>query len=274
MRTKSFALLLFAFLACKKMESVAPTNDTTTASTATAAAQPSRPAQKLPRMVIRTAQLSVVVADTNAAVEKLTQAVEAAGGYVNDSKIWRDGEQLRATLSIRVPAERLTQTLATLRHLAVRVQNENISGQDVSQEYVDLESELRNEEAAENEMRLLLATIRERTQKAEEILAIYAHLNEIREQVEKTKGRMHYLSQTSAMATLNVELIPDAIAKPVVEPGWQPVAVVKDAARALTNALKVLATVGIWVFIYILPIAALFVLGAYGIVRIVRLRRA
>ena len=279
MRTKAviFLLLAVAFAACKKSEVA---NPDTAAKAAVEepraggrAGAPPPPAAKLPRMIIRTAQLSVIVADTNATIEKLTQAVEASGGYVNDSKIWREGEQLRATLSIRVPADRLTQTLATLRHLAVRVQSENLSGEDVSQEYVDLQSELRNEEAAENEMRLLLGTVRERAEKAEDILAVYEQLKQIRGEIEKTKGRIQYLGQMSAMATINVELIPDAIARPVVEPGWQPVAIAKDAARALTNALKAFATAAIWIVVYVLPIAALFALGAYVIVKLVRIRR-
>ena len=280
MRQKCFLLLLIALtFACKKVESNTLTSppppvpqDVLQARVGSIAPRAETPA--LPRMIIRTAQLSVVVSDTSATIEKLTHAVEAAGGYVNDSRIWRDGEQLRATLSIRVPADRLTQTLATLRHLAVRVQSENISGQDVSQESVDLQSELRNQEAAENEMRLLLGTVRERAKKAEDILAVYEQLKQIRGEIEKTKGRIQYLGQMSAMATINVELIPDAIARPVVEPGWQPVAIAKDAARALTNALKALATVGIWVVIYVLPIAALFTLVAYALVRLVRGERA
>ena len=284
MRKKCFVLLLgILMFACKKEEmatttvaarQVAP-DSAAVAQTATAVpASAPAPQQAMPRMIIRTAQLSLVVSDTGATLEKLTKAVEASGGYVNDSKTWRDGEQLRATLSIRVPADRLTQTLNTLHHLAVRVQSENISGEDVSQESVDLQSELRNQLAAENEMRLLLGTVRERAEKAEDILAVYNQLKEIRGEIEKTKGRIQYLGQMSAMATINVELVPDALARPVVEPGWQPVAIARDAARALTNALRVLATAGIWIVIYVLPIVAIFVLVAYVIVRIARLRRA
>ncbi|HEV7922753.1 MAG TPA: DUF4349 domain-containing protein [Thermoanaerobaculia bacterium] len=238
----------------------------------TAAAVP--PTPQLPRMMIRTATISMVVGDTGAVIDRITSAVEANGGYINDSKIWRDGEQLRATLSLRVPAARLTPTLAAIRHLAVRVQSENVSSTEVTQEYVDLSSRLRNLEATETELRELLTSVREKTKRASDVLEVYQQLVEIRNQIETTKGRMQYLGQLSAFSTINLELVPDAIAKPVVEPGWQPVVVMKDAGRSLVNALKFLATALIWLVIYVVPVVGIFLLLAYAGWKMVRRRAA
>jgi len=66
----------------------------------------------------------------------------------------------------------------------------------------------------------------------------------------------------TALATIKFELIPDAVAKPVVTPGWQPVAVARDAGRKLVGTLQGLATVAIWCAIYLLPVAGLFVVAA------------
>lgn len=229
---------------------------------------PAAPA--VPRMMIRTATITMVVGDTSAVIDQITRAIEANGGYVNDSKIWRDGEQLRATLSLRVPAARLTPSLAAVRKLAVRVQSENVSSTEVTQEYVDLASRLRNLEAAENELRQLLAEVRVKTKRAGDVLEIYQQLVEIRNQIEQTKGRMQYLSQMSAFSTINLELVPDAIAKPVVEPGWQPLVIVKDAGRSLVNALKGIATALIWIVIYLLPVVGIFVLAGYVVWKVLR----
>ncbi len=209
------------------------------------------------RMIIRTANVSVIVGDTAAAVEKLTAAAESAGGYVSDSKIWRDGQLLRATVSLRVPAHKLSATLTAVRALAIRVQSETLNSEEVTQEYIDLESQLRNLEATENELRELMKVVRERSRKASEVLQMHQQMMSIRSEIERTKGRMRYLSQLSAMATLQVELIPDAIAKPIVEPGWQPIVVMKNASRALVEALQALANVAIWFVIYVLPMMLL-----------------
>lgn len=226
-----------------------------------AGAKAPAPPQRMPRMIIRTATVSMVVGDTLAIIDRITAAVETNGGYVNDSKIWRDGDQTRATLSLRVPAPQLTQTLAAVRKLAVRVQSETISSDEVTQEYVDLAAQLRNDEAAEVELRQLLTEIRVRTKRAADVLEIHEQLRTIRASIEKTRGRMEYLSQMSSYSTINLELVPDAIAKPVVEPGWQPLAVVRDASRSLVTALQSLASTGIWIAIYILPMLVLFAIA-------------
>jgi len=228
------------------------------------------------RMIIRTADLSLVVTDAEPAMKSITDMVIGMGGYVADSSAWREGEQLRARMTVRVPAGDLDGALAAIKALAVRVQRENIGGQDVTEEYTDLNAQLVNLEATENELRELLAEVRQRTQKAEDILQVHRELTNIRGEIERVKGRMQYLSTLTAMATLNIELIPDVLAKPVVEPGWRPLETLKNASRALVNALKGLANALIWLVIYVLPLLILIAIPIVVIILLVRwlVRRA
>ena len=214
----------------------------------------------MPRMIVRTADVKVIVADTAKAVDSVTRNVEALGGYVAGSNIWRDGELLRARLTLRVPANQMTPALAAIRSAAKRVESETITSEDVSQEYVDLESQLRNLQATEKELRELLTTIRQNTRKASEVLEIHQQITTIRGQIEQTQGRMRYLSQVSAMSSIALEMTPDALAQPVVQPGWQPLVVVKNASRALVGVLQSFATAAIWFVIYVVPI--LLIAGA------------
>lgn len=206
------------------------------------------------RMIIRTANLSVVVSDTAQAQSAIIDAVNGMGGYVADASAWRENEQLRARLTVRVPAERLDALLAAIKELAVRVQQENITGRDVTEEYTDLKAQLVNLEATERELRELLTEVRQKTGKAEDVLAIYRELTRIRGEIERVQGRMQYLSNLSALATLTVDLIPDALARPVVEPGWRPLETVKNAGRALVNTLKGLVDALIWIVIVVIPV--------------------
>jgi hypothetical protein len=224
-----------------------------------AGATPKSPAAPLPasRMIVRKANLSLVVSDAAKASAAIAQQAAAFGGYVADSRTWRENEQVRATLTVRVPAQNLDAMLASARKGSVRVQNETVSGEDVTQEFSDLGARLRNAEAAEVELRELLTTVRQRTQKAKEILEIYEKLNEVRGEIEEAKGRMLYLSQVTAMSTVTVELIPDAIAQPVVEPGWRPLEVIRAATRSLVTALQWIANLAIWLVIWVLPILLL-----------------
>jgi len=215
------------------------------------------PAGDAERMIIRTADLSVVVTDAAQAQQSVTDTVSALGGYIADSSAWREGEQLRARMTVRVPAEKLDALLMAIKGTAVRVQQENVKGQDVTEEFSDLSAQLTNLEATEKELRELLTEVRKKTQKAEDVLAVHRELTNIRGQIEQLKGRMQYLSTMTAMATANVELIPDVLAKPVVEPGWRPLETLKNAGRALVNTLKGLVDALIWVVIVILPVLIL-----------------
>jgi len=258
-------VLVLAIIACKKQEVMsklvaeeakadAQTRGTS-ANVAQSLAPP--PASQIQRMIIRSANISMIVDDTGGTIEKITAAGESVGGYVSDSRVWRDGEQLRGAITLRIPADRLSAALAVIRKLAVRINSETIGSQEVTQEYVDLESQLKNLEATEVELRQLMTTIRERSKKASEVLEMYQQLNSVRQQIEQIKGRMRYLSQMSAFANVQIELVPNALAKPVVEPGWQPLVIVKDASRSLVGALQTFASILIWIGIYILPVVTI-----------------
>ena len=238
-----------------------------------AVAATAAPAPKMPRMIVRSAEMRIVVADTTKTVDAVTKSVEAMGGFVSGSNIWREGELLRATLKLRVPADKLTSTLASIRTLATRVDNETIASEDVSQEYVDLESQVRNLEATEAELRELLIVARKNARRASEVLEVHEQLTVIRGQIEQAKGRMRYLSQVTALSQISLDVMPDAIMKPVVEGQWQPFVIAKDAMRALVGSLQSIATVGIWFLVYVLPIFGMLALLIVALWKIARRSR-
>lgn len=228
-----------------------------------------------PRMIVRSAQMRIVVGDTTKTVDAVTKAVEAMGGFVSGSNIWREGELLRATLTLRVPSDKLTSVLTSIRGLARRVDTETIASQDVSQEYVDLGSHVRNLEATETELRELLIVARKNSRKAADVLEVHEQLTMIRGQIEQAKGRMRYLSEVAAMSSVSLEVVPDAIAQPVVEPGWQPLVVARDAMRALVGLLQSAATAAIWLLVYVVPVfgmLALVIVALWKLARRARVR--
>jgi hypothetical protein len=217
------------------------------------------------RMIVRNATLSIVVRDAIDVLRKATALVESTGGYVSNERQWKERDQMRGSATLRIPAAQLRATLTKLAALGVRVESEAVTGDDVTQEFSDSAAQLKNLQATEAELRALLATVRTRTQKASEIMEVFNELTNVRGQIERIQGRMKYLSQMTAMATINLELIPDAIAAPVVEPGWQPVATARAALRSLTNTLKSLADVAIWVVMYLVPVALMFIVAALAL---------
>jgi hypothetical protein len=205
------------------------------------------------RMIIWTGDISLIVKDAGESLEEVEAIAKDLGGYVVNSSSWYQEEQLRARVTIRVPAGEFDTAMARLKDLAIKVENRNVSTQDVTEEYTDLDSRLRNLEATETELLELLTEVRERTGKAEDILAVHREVSNIRGQIEQVKGRMQYLEKMTAMATINIELIPDVLAKPIVVAGWRPTGTAANALRTLVKTLQVIVDAAIWVIIYVLP---------------------
>jgi hypothetical protein len=217
------------------------------------------------RMVIRTANISLVVENAAASLTRVVAVVEARHGYVAQTKQWLESGQVLASATLRIPADQLAPALDEIRKEAIRVSNEGITGQDVSEEYADLDAQLTNLHAAEAELRQLLTTVRERTQKASEVLDVYKELSRIRGDIDRLQGRVNYLKQMTAMSTINVELTPDQLSQPLLESSWRPVAIAKAAGRTLVSTLKWLGTVLIWLIVFGVPLmVVLAVLGLCG----------
>jgi hypothetical protein len=232
------------------------------------------------RLVIKNADLSLVVDDTNAVVDKISRMAEELGGYVVSANVYQSQlannvPVLRGNITIRVPAEKLNQALETIKAESNQEPtSENITSQDVTSEYTDLESRLRNLEAAEKQ----LTQIMESAVKTEDVLNVYNQLVQVREQIEVIKGQMKYYEQSAALSAISVELVPNEAVQPLTIGGWQPVGVAKNAVQALINGLQVIANIFLWVVIFVLPVLVvlfvIFVLPLMLIFRALRRRRA
>ena len=112
------------------------------------------------RMIIRTVSMSVLVDDTDEALSEVRSLVASYEGYIADSNRWMINDtQAMAQITIRVPAESLDAALEALRGMALKVDRETSSGQDVTEEYTNVQARLRNLEAAETELLALLTEV-------------------------------------------------------------------------------------------------------------------
>ncbi|MDD4986130.1 MAG: DUF4349 domain-containing protein [Dehalococcoidales bacterium] len=195
------------------------------------------------RMIVRNGSISLVVADVTEARDEIEQLATALGGWVVDSNIYGEAENMRGWISIRVGSDKFDQALAELRALAVRVSSESTSTKDITEEYVDLQSRLKNAEATEAQYLALL----ERAEAVDDILSIYDALSGIRYEIEQIKGRIQYLQQTSAMSLISVDLTPAVSLGPLVSPGWSASESLNSAIRGLTTFGQGLGTAFIWI---------------------------
>jgi hypothetical protein len=227
------------------------------------------------RMVIKNADIAIITADPAQSMADISKMAENMGGFVVESNLYQQtlssGLQVPyASITIRVPAEKLDQALSQIKDGAIEVENENISGQDVTSQYTDLQSQLRNLEAAEAQ----LQEIMEEATKTEDVLNIFNQLVSVREQIEVIKGQMQYYEQATALSKISVSITADEAVQPIQVGGWQPSGVAKDAIEALIEALQFIATAAIWIALCVLPIGLLIGLPLFFVVRsVIRIRR-
>ena len=216
------------------------------------------------RMIIKNADIRLMVKDTDIAIDRATQVIADAGGYIVSSRVWYQdyyGNSLKyATVTIGIPVDEFERALVKLRDLAVRVVDEVASGDDVTEQYVDLQSQLTNLEATRARIQEFLKD----TKTVEEALRINQELANIEAQIEQIKGRMNYLNDRSAFSTITVTFEPEfpvltptptPTAHPTATPiPWKPGDTFEEAQSTVTVAYQGIADFLIWVAVVIVPI--------------------
>ncbi|MBN1812482.1 MAG: DUF4349 domain-containing protein [Anaerolineae bacterium] len=224
------------------------------------------------RMVVRRASLTFVVEDAEESFERVQEIAAEHGGGVYSLETGKTSRgSLQTFVSIQVPVAACDQVLAQLRGMDAELLSEQVTSQDVTAEYVDLDARVRNLELAEQELQELLEAARERGEKAQGILSIYDELVNIRQQIEQLKGQMTLLQHSAAMARIDVALIPQEVAP--APPGFDAGRVLREAWEDVVHIFEDIATFFIRAFAYaplVLPLLLVVALVVWLVVRRVR----
>jgi len=196
------------------------------------------------RKIIRTGQINIEVANISKAIDDIASIADELDGYVVSSSRYGDEGNVSGNVAIRVPANRFNEAFVKLRKLAVKVNYESTNSQDVTEEYTDLQAQLRNLEATEDQFLAIL----EKADKVEDILNVQRELSNVRGEIERVKGRIQYLDRTTDMSLIEVSL---QETKAVGKNGWDGLETLKSAVDGLIGFGKVLATIIIWLIIFI-----------------------
>ena len=240
------------------------------------------------RMVTMTVDLSIVVADPQKKMDAINQMAKALGGYLlsmNMSQVYTsNGETVpQGSISIRVPSAKLDDALSQIKTGVVDVQSENRSGQDVTSQYVDLQSQLTNLQKAEQDLQAIMDEAKNNsgnntTTKTQDVLNVYSQIVSIRGQIEQITGQMKFLEETTSTSAINVTLIAEQTIQPIEIGGWKPQGVARDAVQALVKFLQGFVNFIIYLVLLILPILIIIfgpiALVIWGILALVKRRKA
>jgi hypothetical protein len=193
------------------------------------------------RVVLKSAEITISVAKPHDSMKEISEMASHLGGFVVSSFTWKEEDYSsgrsydKATITIRVPAEKLDSTLAEIRAMSANgaegVISESQSGQDVTSDYVDSESRLRNLKAAEAQ----LIELMENTTDLENTMEVFRELTNIREQIEVLQGHINYLKESSELASIAVTLVAEASLQPIEIGGWKPQGVVRESLEKLVR---------------------------------------
>ena len=219
------------------------------------------PAQ-VERIVIKNANLTIAVEDPAVSVKTIRIMAEEMGGFVVTSNVYRTtlssgAEVPRASITVRIPAERLNEAMDRIKSETDQpVMDETVNSQDVTEDYTDQQSRLRNLETAEAQLQEIMKD----AYKTDEVLSVYQQLTQVREQIEVTKGRIQYYEQSAALSSIAVELLANAAVQPLTVGGWQPSGIARQALQSLINVLQVLGNVLIYLVLLVLPVLVVILL--------------
>jgi hypothetical protein len=207
------------------------------------------------RLVIMNADLTIVITDPQARMTAISQLATTMGGFVVSMNMYQttlpNGQTApEGSISIRIPSAKLDEALKQIKADTVEVRNENRTGQDVTQQYVDLQSQLNSLQAAETQ----LTTIMQNATKTEDVLAVFNQLESYRQQIDVIKGQMQYYKQSSTYSLINVTLIAEQTIQPIVIGRWKPEGVARDAIQSLIKFWQGFVNFLINLVLLILPV--------------------
>ena len=222
-------------------------------SASSAQAMPSQPT----RRTIQKGSLNLIVSDPKQAADRVRSVATSIGGYVESERYSDDGGGLGQTcIAIRIPANRFEHALHEIRALGTRVTKEEDDAREVTAQYVDLESQLRNLRAEEGQY----LEIMQRSGSIKDTLAVAERLADVRGRIEHIQGQLNFMAHQTEMAMLEVNLAKEFVPQPV-DLHWHPLAEVKTAFSNAADDLSTYANFMIAV-LFRLPVFALWVITA------------
>jgi len=224
-------------------------------------------AQSQERLVIQNVDMSIVVTDPKARMGEIGDLAVEMGGFVVSSNLFQSTygpnqiEVPEGNINIRVPSERLDEALEKIKEDAVDVIYENRSGEDVTSQYVDLDSRLKVLRTTEENFLEIL----DNAKTTEDTLAVYSQLRQIQTEIEVIEGQMKYFRESAALSSVRITLVAEEKVKPVEIGPWKLQGTANEAAQDLVSFTQGFTRFLIRFVIFNLPSLILIAIPLYGL---------
>jgi hypothetical protein len=246
----------------------APTLTTDMVTNKTSVLDEKLPDVKDQRMIIRTGSLSIEVDKFDDAENKINDVVKKYSGFISNSKSTVNSSGNKSgTITVKVPADKYDALIAEVTKIG-KVMSQNIQANDVTEEYVDLESRLKTQKELEQR---LIKLLNEKASKLSDVIEVEEKLASVRQKIESFEGKMKLLKSQSDLSTLTISVYEPSMISTSSGGGffYELGQAVKKGLSGFTNVLAVSITF----LIAIIPLAGFALIIFWIIRKIIRKRR-
>ncbi len=216
------------------------------------------------RKIIRNADLQLEANAPEETQQKVAAIAESKGGFVIEST--QSSSDVKVTtrdvvsMTVRVPAEKFNEALGEIRQSGNRVIVETVKGQDVTEEFVDIEARLKAKKALEEQF----IEIMKRSNSVADALNVQRELSNVRGEIEQIEGRKRFLENQTSLSTIKIRIqTPTAFSASSSGFLYQMQQAISSGFSFALNFILVLITL----FIGILPFLIFIVLPVYLLIR-------
>ncbi|QUL53087.1 DUF4349 domain-containing protein [Paenibacillus tritici] len=223
----------------------------------------------LNKKLIYKANLNMEVPDYGAAQTEVRNMITLAGGYIIEFSENMSEYEQGGTFVLKVPASGFSSFLNNLEKVKHDVLQRSIQGQDVSEEYVDLESRLKAKQLMETQY----IDFMKKATKPADLVQFANQLGAIQEQIEQIKGRMRYIDQNVSFSTVELRLYQTEESLAVTQTKAQgPLA--ERASEALKSSMKALSVMFQWLVVVLAAALPVLIVGGVVAAIVLWLRRS
>ena len=222
------------------------------------------------RKVIYNANLSVEVTNYNESFNSIQSDIQNYGGYIVESSTYgagRDNDLQEGRIQVRIPQEHFHDFVALIEQGSMKVLEKNLTGQDVTEEFVDLESRLKSKRVVEER----LLSFMNDAEKTEDLLKISNDLAKVQEEIEQITGRINYLQNQTDLATITIHIRENKVTIP--ELNKEDLNTWEKTKQQFFESVNLLISAASAIVIFIvgnLPILAIIAIVGFIVYRIIR----
>lgn len=223
------------------------------------------------RMIIHQARISTSVKDLKKAQHNMEQRVKDYGGYIVESNVYLESDETSSgKMIVRIPEKHFETFLSEAEVEASKVLEKNVTGQDVTEQYVDLSSRVKSKRAVEER---LLAFMKD-AEKTEDLLKISSDLAKVQEEIEVLVGKIKYLENQTSFSTIELTMFENRVIIPEIENKdlntWE------KTKKQLITSTNALLSIGSGIIVFIvgnLPVLILVTIIAVAVFWIIKKRK-